>query len=73
MSDVVCLSVPLEDLRQLLALAVDAADEIEAELDAKYPSRESQPVQMRRYNRDMTLPNNLRSAVSQIATANPDI
>ena len=69
----VTIEVPLDELRRILELAQEATDEIEAEASARYPSRIEQPVQQRRFDRDMALPNNLRALIGQLRTANPNL
>lgn len=65
----VCKPVPVEWLEQLLRKAGECADEIEAEVNARYPSRGEQPVAARRYKRDMALVTEMRDAIALVRGA----
>ena len=46
-------TIPTTVLDELLEAGKELADEVAIQTDRMYPSRESQPVQSRRYVRDM--------------------
>ena len=58
--------VKRDDLRRLIELARECAEDLEAHISDQYQSRAEQPVQARRYERDMSAVRNLRHAISQI-------
>lgn len=66
----VTVTVRRDDLIALAKAAAEAADEIEAEVMDRYPSREHQPVQERRYWRDMQQVIELRKHVDAIIEIN---
>ena len=50
--------------QQLKALLEEAEEIIVLDVADEYPDREDYPDQMRRYNRDMDLPNRIRAAIN---------
>jgi|GEM_PF-4354596 len=62
----VTIEVPLTALSALMAAARECAEELAAEIDAKYPSRHEQPVQMRRHDRDMQVVQRVMDALGAI-------
>ena len=57
------VEVEWEWLQKVLAALAALADEVEAEADARYPSRAEYPIQRRRYERDMAIVNSARSLI----------
>lgn len=70
MTDPVTVQVPLDLLRVLLVRASECADDMEATISATYPSRHEQPVQQRRYDRDMSLVHDTRDIVMRVRQTN---
>ncbi len=60
--DPVMRSVPEVELTKLMTAAWECAEDLEHELDARYPSRHEQPVQQRRYEQNMDVVRRLRHA-----------
>lgn len=54
------------DLTELMSSAWECAEDLEAEIEAKYPSRNEQPVQERRYHRDMEPVLRFRAAYNKL-------
>lgn len=67
----VTVEVPIDLLRLLVRRASECCDEIEAIVAATYPSRGEQPVQQRRYDRDMALPLDTRDVLAHVRAAVP--
>lgn len=62
----VTIEVPLPALTALLTAARECAEDLAAEIDAKYPSRDEQPVQKRRHERDMQVVQRVMDALGEI-------
>lgn len=59
-------SVPLDDMTELMSAAWECAQDLEAELGDRYSSRDTQPVQQRRYDRDMEPVRRLRAVYEKL-------
>lgn len=60
------IAVPLPALSALVSAARECAEELAAEVDAKYPARHEQPVQKRRHERDMQVVQRVIDALGAI-------
>lgn len=61
--------VPVQELRDLIISARQCADDLEAELNARYPEKDrgKYPSEKRRYERDMTEVRDVRKYAGMIA------
>ena len=66
MADEVKVQVSLTKIRELIVAAQECADDLQTELEDQYPSRNEQPVQMRRFSRDMQVVDRLKRAVQAV-------
>ncbi len=64
--DTLMRTVPEAVLSDMMSAAWDMAEEFEAELDDRYRSRDEQPVQQRRYDRDMEAVRRFRAAYEKL-------
>lgn len=62
----VAIEVPLRALSALMTASRECAEELAAEIDAKYPLRHEQPVQKRRHERDMQVVQRVMDALGAI-------
>lgn len=70
MADPVTISVPLEELRALVRAARECAEDLQAEIDTKYPEdqRAEQPTSNRRWLRDGAVATELLASVIRFET-----
>mgnify|MGYP000992371307 CR=1 FL=1 len=60
------ISVPYDLLCRIVEIARECAEDLTSEIDAKYPSRNEQPVQMRRHARDLDVVARLTAAIDRL-------
>lgn len=59
--------VPLDDLVALCKKARECAQDLAAELQGRYPARDEQPVQKRRFDRDYQIVTDTFAAIDRLA------
>ncbi|MEM8973967.1 MAG: hypothetical protein AAGD43_18045 [Pseudomonadota bacterium] len=69
--DVLSIRIPDRTGTNLLNQAAVCADELEALINDQYSSREEQPVQQRRYDRDMQIVRDLRETIDALSEIDP--
>jgi hypothetical protein len=62
----VTVQVQLDELRELITAAQECADDLQNEIERQYPSRLDQPVQMRRFCRDMAIVERARRSIQAV-------
>jgi hypothetical protein len=62
----VTVKVQLDELRELITAAQECADDLQSEIEARFPSRLEQPVQMRRFCRDMAAVERAKRAIQAV-------
>jgi hypothetical protein len=62
----VTIHLPLANLLALARAAKECAEDLEADIDARYPARAEQPVQARRHERDMSPVKRAKEALSAL-------
>lgn len=65
--DQVMVMLPRDEAKRLVNLAWHCSEELEVELNDRYSSRDEQPVQMRRYQRDMGIVLELRNVIERLS------
>jgi hypothetical protein len=66
MTEPIKMPIQMDHLRELFKAAQDCADDLHAEVDAKYPDRETFTFQARRHARDMAVVHRVYSALNSI-------
>lgn len=72
-SDLGTVTVPLTDLRELFTAALECAAALEGDIEFHYPSREVQPIEMRRFRRDMSVVIRVQRALLAMEAHTKDI